>query len=134
MTDSTIGSQPCSESDSIEFFNAFGTPNSPIGYLDLNISEWEGRITGLPAQVEWETGAFQIYPNPNQGLFSIKNHLSGSFKYEIFNATGELLMSSNEIFDALHIANAKYLAEGVHFLKILTDTNKIYHQTLIILK
>jgi hypothetical protein len=75
---------------------------------------------------------FSLYPNPNQGQFSIKTpNLSGDVNVEITNLLGqrvykEQLLIENQSIDVF----AKNLIEGVYIIK-LTQNDKTYSTKVV---
>ncbi len=60
----------------------------------------------------WE--AFNIYPNPNEGVFNIE--ASGDFSYQLYNSLGQVVLSGSER-DKAQI-NASQLSRGIYFLHL----------------
>ena len=61
-----------------------------------------------------------IYPNPTEGMLYIENPSTGKFSYEIFNISGELVASRQNIAGSMTEVNLSDLAEGVYLVNLIT--------------
>jgi hypothetical protein len=98
----------------------FATPGGPC--ITTTVNEL------LPA------GEFTVFPNPNQGIFSILTSHSGNSIVEIFSLSGNLVFSStvrgHETIDV-----SDHLNSGIYFVKIINQSNQtVLNQKIIIQK
>ncbi len=110
---------------------------------DLNIIkcgfENEANIplaTGNEAKVETTSVSssvsnlsFQVYPNPSKGEIKI-NGISDFTQLEIFDLKGSLM--KKELINENNIIDVSNLRNGIYFLKLITNTDLIFTQKLII--
>ena len=61
-----------------------------------------------------------IYPNPSEGMLYIENPSTGKFSYEIFNVSGKLVASRQNIAGSMTEVNLSDLAEGVYLVNLIT--------------
>lgn len=68
-----------------------------------------------------------IYPNPNNGIFSI--YANNNFYYEIYDATGKLVLTNNSTENISQV-NISGFSNGIYLIKII-DGNKILNYRII---
>jgi hypothetical protein len=79
---------------------------------------------------------FKIYPNPNNGSFTIMSDLSRGETFEIliFDLLGKPIFSrQGEAGTPLHIDISGLLASGAYAIKIVADNGSIFSTRLIII-
>ncbi len=62
-----------------------------------------------------ETSEFTVYPNPNNGLFTVQ--IDENAKLEITNALGQIIFSENKL-PGVHNIDLRKQANGVYFIRI----------------
>lgn len=87
--------------------------------------------TGLPEGNG--TAKFVIFPNPNNGKFSISFNESVSriSVVKIYNPTGEILYTTNINHKGTESFNVSELSSGIYFIKIETETGSTIHKLII---
>jgi hypothetical protein len=85
---------------------------------------------GVP---EIESNNFIIYPNPNNGNFTVQfdNLLNENVNFEIFNIVGQLVYKKNLINATKHEVNLKEFSNGVYSIKITTTHSSISRKLII---
>lgn len=71
-----------------------------------------------------------VYPNPNNGIFSISNEVKIS-EIILMNMLGEKIYSSQINSDKANI-NLKNIPKGIYFIQIVSETNRITNKKIII--
>jgi hypothetical protein len=71
------------------------------------------------------SGIISIYPNPNQGVFTINNNLSAAkpMTVEVFNILGSKIYSETTTASELKV-DLGSVAKGVYVVKVMTEGNK----------
>lgn len=70
-----------------------------------------------------------IYPNPNNGSFTITHHLSGeNYNIEITDLMGKVV-HNEKITTAKQTINTQQLSKGLYFVTIKTDAGKLAYTT-----
>ena len=65
---------------------------------------------------------FSLYPNPNKGIFSLQfENLTGKAVIEVYNITGQLVLSNELINSLIKTIDLSGQAKGVYLLKVKTD-------------
>ena len=101
-----------------------------------NICAKPKEITSSPITIQYGTGItnigkerFSIYPNPNNGAFSIQfnEHIDGEMQLSITNTTGQTVYKKNHILngDQLIIQLQANIPNGIYLLKLTTEENTI---------
>ncbi len=69
-----------------------------------------------------------VYPNPNNGQFTIKtpDSRTGEFEYTILDVTGQQLAAGSLTIDGNSGLNLKHLAPGTYFLKLRSGYDNYY--------
>ena len=101
----------------------------PQGYIETNSTYTCDMFTNRN-NFEKETD-FKIYPNPNNGNFTIEFNDNSSKNIQIIDITGKIVYSLNEISTSNLQLNIQELNSGVFIIKI-TSKNKSLLQKLII--
>jgi hypothetical protein len=73
--------------------------------------------------------SFQVYPNPSKGEIKI-NGLTNNTQLEIFDLKGALV--KNELINENNIIDVSNLRNGIYLIKLITNTDLIFTQKLII--
>jgi PKD repeat protein len=77
---------------------------------------------------------FYIYPNPNNGNFSIQfsNVLNNNASIKIFNIAGKLVYFENNITKSKFLVSVSYLNNGIYFIEMEDSEGLIARQKLLI--
>lgn len=70
------------------------------------------------------SGKFKIYPNPSNGLFTIKNEDSSEYNISIFNILGKNIYSEEKINENIHNFDISNFKNGIYFLKIIKNNKE----------
>lgn len=92
--------------------------------------------TGNEAKVETTSTSslnnnpsFQVYPNPSKGEIKILG-INNNTQLELFDLKGSLV--KKELINENNIVDVSNLRNGIYFLKLITNTDLIFTQKLII--
>lgn len=83
-------------------------------------------VTSIDEAVKSE---FTIYPNPNNGVFTINNTMANDYRVELYNSVGQLLVVKQAYQKTTEIDMQNYAA-GAYFIT-LTDGENIVRKKLI---
>ncbi|NVO04225.1 MAG: T9SS type A sorting domain-containing protein, partial [Bacteroidetes bacterium] len=77
--------------------------------------------------------SFNIYPNPNNGNFSIQlnNLLDGAADFELFDAIGQLVYKKKLINKNNHEFYLRGVSSGIYTIKITTSENSLTRKLII---
>ena len=107
-------------------------------YLD-NINVSNQTATGLEYLQE-SLPVLDIFPNPNAGIFSINIsnvNNDASVNINVLNAIGQVMSSPLNFkgsANGVHSVNLSHLSNGVYFITIQTDSNKLVTKKIVINK
>lgn len=122
----TVGSE-CTYTES-GFTNRFISVGGPIDLTPVCWSSCEACIIGVD---ELAQEALHIYPNPIENEFQIINALSHWNSYQIYSATGELVLyGNNNMTDGVITLDGSALPAGVYHL-VLQGKSKSQHTRLM---
>ncbi|MFD2551232.1 T9SS type A sorting domain-containing protein [Bizionia sediminis] len=117
------------------------TPNSlQPGFID-NGNSSDGliknifivRFEPLPLSVEsFAASSFEVYPNPNQGSFNIKNPNNEPYTVQIYNMLGQLVLETCKKQNSVERIDTLNLSSGSYLLNITTASNATYTQKMLI--
>lgn len=66
-------------------------------------------------------GLMAVYPNPNDGVFTVAGSENGTKKIEVMDMTGRIVLSEAAAGSAVQV-NITGLSKGVYYVKISTET------------
>lgn len=66
----------------------------------------------------------KIYPNPNNGIFTLKSNDASKYSVTIFNILGKIVYSEENISEENHIFDISNYKNGLYFLKIIKNNKK----------
>ena len=105
-------------------------PEVIIGNLAGGLAYYKGSSEGLVISginYEIKTGKFELnlYPNPNNGTFTIEPHtpFAGKVELTVFNALGKLVWQSIKHNTIRETINLEGLSEGLYFMRMLSENN-----------
>ncbi len=78
--------------------------------------------------VKDSSSVVKLYPNPNQGNFTIKTPNNLSFTYKIYNLQGQLLQTSFKIQTENITVN---YPQGVYIVEVTVDNATSLHKLII---
>lgn len=87
-----------------------------------------GNLTDIDIEENNKEKAFNIYPNPTSGIFTITNEGSADKKttpFQLFDVTGRLIYSNSIKSDYLVCHALQQKQNGLYFIKIGNQTGKI---------
>ncbi len=88
-----------------------------------------GTSTGI--NDELNESQFNIYPNPNNGTFTILNKNSKPIQITIFDVIGKLVYQSEKLQQKVINIDIHTVKKGVYFVLILNDNEKSVHRLII---
>ena len=100
--------------------NPVATPTEAVTIYKVTVTDGQSTVDGEVKIIirDWsvpETGHWKLYPNPNNGNFTIKIH--GQFNYELYNSLGQQVLSGSFTDEAQ--IKAEGLSQGVYFLQLI---------------
>jgi len=76
-------------------------------------------------------GSSVIYPNPSEGMLNINNPSSGNFSYEIYDITGKLVSSKNNLSGSTIQVDLSDFAKGVYLVNVGTAEKTEKHKLIL---
>jgi hypothetical protein len=107
-------------------------------YLD-NINVSNLTTTGIET-LEQSLPVLDIFPNPNAGIFSVNIsnvNKDANVKVNVLNAMGQVMSSPLNFkgsANGVHSVNLSHLSNGVYFITIQTDSDKLVTKKIVINK
>jgi len=90
-----------------------------------------GVVAGLSQQPSSLNNVITIYPNPNNGMFTVKlNLISENTMLEIYNALGTLVLKQ-KVTDFLMLINLAELPDGIYQARIIVSNQITKHAKII---
>ena len=80
-----------------------------------------------PVSVHENDFASHIYPNPNNGIFTI--NVTGEFNYQLFNGLGQVILSG--VGNDNTLVNAQGLPQGIYFLRLDCESGSMIEKLII---
>ncbi|MBK9283966.1 MAG: T9SS type A sorting domain-containing protein [Sphingobacteriaceae bacterium] len=84
------------------------------------------------SQLIYQANQTTIYPNPNNGVFTLMSKSSSSQELKLYDLNGKCVLSQ-KLIDHLHEIQADHLAEGCYILK-LNESNGIMREFKLFIK
>ncbi|MBL4593822.1 MAG: T9SS type A sorting domain-containing protein [Flavobacteriales bacterium] len=88
-----------------------------------NFTDTCGTIVGIEDNAELESG-ITIYPNPNNGSFTIEMRDYENVAIQIFNVTGQLILQKTLNQSPTKFDLTEY-SKGMYFIKVFTDNQSV---------
>ena len=99
--------------------------NNPGSVLILDDLAFSGGNVSIE---EFATSLVSIYPNPANDIVMIK--AEGTYKYELLNVYGTVVLSNSNVTGA-QIINVSDLSAGTYFIKMINSTSTEIHQVVV---
>lgn len=108
------------------------------GTYDVTVTDANGCSTTAQVTISSQVGitennglSFDVYPNPTNGMITIKTNTNGLNTIRIMDATGNLVMSKDNTSQTT-VMDISHLSNGIYFIQIKNDntikTSKIVLQ------
>ena len=98
---------------------------------DVNPNQTITIIEGVGLSVDdVAENRFNIYPNPNKGVFNIKSNLNQDYALVIFDVFGRQVYTNNYT-NSLNQVDVRNLSQGVYFINVSSD-GKEFTQKIVI--
>jgi len=112
--------------------NIFFDYNQPIR---TNTAQAKILIATTNKQNTANAGKMNIYPNPNNGIFTIsfESKNNASIQLELLDATGNIIYQENKVHQTktTFTINQTNLAKGIYWIK-LSDGKEVYTNAIIV--
>lgn len=108
--------------------------NAPRGPITTAIlKEVTGILSVNVSEINEDNFDIQIYPNPNQGLFTIKGNFGSekNLNLEIFNSSGQMVFTDNSFGLSNRTLNLNELSKGLYILKISGNNSQAIKKLII---
>jgi N-acetylneuraminic acid mutarotase len=110
-------------------YMGFGSDTTGSGKNDF----WQYNPVATGVAEQNKNDAFKLYPNPNQGQFTLAYQLSETGKLEIIDVTGKVVSTYILPMSAQHInINAANLIQGVYVYKVIANGAILHTGKLLI--
>jgi len=109
-----------SESRSIFLFDC--NPNCPIDTMDIDTMDMDTTIMSALQYTQWELEQIQIFPNPNEGIFTIEAGKAIIREINIYDASGKVVYHQKNINDTALLIDLRDQPSGNYLVRI--ETNK----------
>jgi hypothetical protein len=108
------------------------------GNEDVFVSKYYCGIN-IPTNFENNfTNKINVFPNPSNGNFTIKNNFNGNFELEIYNSLGEKVIGDLRMANSESTIDLSEQPNGIYFVRIISPKGqageKIYSQKIIVEK
>jgi hypothetical protein len=107
-------------------------------YLD-NINVSNLNTTGIES-LEQSLPVLDVFPNPNAGIFSVNIsnvNNDSNVKINVLNTMGQVVSSPLNFkgsANGVHSVNLSHLSNGVYFITIQTDSDKLVTKKIVVNK
>jgi hypothetical protein len=104
-------------------FSSSSLDNKPKAGSVMWIDDVSVSLATGVEQMVGEESSMQVFPNPSNGLFSIKHENNQALMIEIFNLIGEKIYSVTKDSNAATDIDISHAPKGVYFVKISDGEN-----------
>ncbi len=94
------------------------------------INETCNPTTSIPSLVSQEE-SFQIFPNPNEGVFTIQHYFASPVQVDLFSLDGKKIGASFSVVNQEQQINIQYLSPGVYIIRLQSEKNSSFQKLLI---
>ena len=120
--------EPAETLDNPNIANPIATPNAPTTVYKVVVSDSQGNsesgevtVTIRDWSVEENLSKLKVYPNPNNGCFTL--NATGKFTFKLFNSLGQQVLSGEG--EDITVIDASGLNQGVYFLQLTSDGTQV---------
>jgi len=102
-------------------------------HSDFSVTKagWEAQISCVnPGNVNELDNLLGIYPNPTEGLFTIKSNNLNNAELYVFSLSGQEILKTNIDSDTFVVDLSKN-TKGVYFVKIISDNKTAVYRVII---
>ncbi|HOG20719.1 MAG TPA: T9SS type A sorting domain-containing protein, partial [Salinivirgaceae bacterium] len=80
-----------------------------------------------------ENSALTIYPNPNNGNFTLDfNNINGKVNYQICDTKGSIIISDDFVVNGNAMKEVSLnIAPGVYYVKLITETQSLVEKLVV---
>ncbi len=113
----------------------FKTENGAKFSTQTNVETCKGYTKdqkNQPADIEisdFSTTQINIYPNPTNDIFTISMSDNESYDIEIYNTSGQLILSKNKISNSAQI-DLSAQTQGIYIIKLKTENNTYFEKII----
>jgi len=86
-------------------------------------------VTGVLSNTSYNSNQSKVYPNPNNGSFSLVYPKKGNYEVNIFNSIGELVLTTSVVGKAINLSINS--APGLYFVKIDSEDSTEVQKLII---
>ncbi|WP_282135197.1 T9SS type A sorting domain-containing protein [Seonamhaeicola maritimus] len=100
-----------------------------------NRSKWEAIPTSESLSIDKNevlSSAIRVFPNPANDNFTIALKNLGNVKVKIIDVLGKTIYESQSSGKNLQINNDGRFKSGIYLIKVIDNTNRVYHTRLVI--
>ena len=117
------------------------TPNNftdPVIYTvtaenGTTIQPWTVTVSVYVGIEDVENSALAIYPNPNNGNFTLDfTNINGKVNYQIYDTKGSIIISDDFVANGSAIKEVSLnLVPGVYFVRLVTETQSLVEKLVV---
>jgi len=98
-----------------------------------NTQDWIVIVSVAVGIEDVESSALTIYPNPNNGNFTLDfTNINGKVNYQIFDTKGSIIISDDFVANGNAIKEVSLnLVPGVYFVKLVTETQSLVEKLVV---
>ena len=117
------------------YHNADGTVTHAIASGDDDRSKWEVISTSQSLSIEdnlLKLSSINIFPNPAENVFNIALNNLENVNVKIVDIIGKTVFESQFTGKNIQINNYGRFKSGIYLIKVIDNTNNVYHARLVI--
>ncbi|MFY9591520.1 MAG: T9SS type A sorting domain-containing protein, partial [Bacteroidales bacterium] len=95
--------------------------------------DWTVTVSVYVGIEDVENSALAIYPNPNNGRFTLDfSDIYGKVNYQIYDTKGSIILSDNLVVNGNAMKEVSLnIAPGVYYVKLITETQSIIEKLVV---
>ncbi|MFY9592573.1 MAG: T9SS type A sorting domain-containing protein, partial [Bacteroidales bacterium] len=95
--------------------------------------DWTVTVSVYVGIEDVENSALAIYPNPNNGNFTLDfTNINGKVNYQIYDTKGSIIISDDFVANGSAIKEVSLnLVPGVYFVRLVTETQSLVEKLVV---
>lgn len=88
-------------------------------------------VDGTLSTSEFSLNDIRVYPNPSDGIFTVKTTNIETYDYEVIDITGKTILSQKDVISNYHQVDMSNFSNGIYFLKLQSGSQQTTFKLMV---